>query len=543
MGVAMTPAKSTPLSPAETLVDGYFPFTASPDSPSKAPIGATLSPARKYVLFSIFCLAQFLDAFNNSALFSAMPSLIIDLGITEGQSTWIMSAFQLTFASFLLVSGRISDVYNPKFAFIIGVGSLGVISLGAGFASDKILLIVLRAFSGIAASLTIPSALSLIIKIFPEPVAQARALSAFGGSGSVGNILGLFVGAIFIQYASWHWTFWFLALLTVPIAFIGWLLIPREKAPSEGPKLKGLAKFLSLDLVGVSTLTVALVLLIFSLTSGSSSGWASPLVLVPLIISIIMIVSFFLWEKRIPVETAAIPPHTWFYPNFAVLISIALMPYFWWTTMFTMYTTLWQEVYGWSAMMTAAHMIPIGGLAFIVSMTGGFSRLISPKWIILTGQVLTIIACLLLSFATGPEKYFQFVIPGFILGTSGCQLMYTHTNIAIFKATPPAVAGTIGAIFNGALQLGSAIGLAASSSIETSVEAKHGGFDKYYGRAAVFYFLMGVLTLQALGVLIFYRVLPAESIDLEAKTVSGASSTENIAGEKCTEVQGKKGIC
>ncbi|KAF7973195.1 hypothetical protein HWV62_15773, partial [Athelia sp. TMB] len=149
MGVAMTPAKSTPLSPAETLVDGYFPFTASPDSPSKAPIGATLSPARKYVLFSIFCLAQFLDAFNNSALFSAMPSLIIDLGITEGQSTWIMSAFQLTFASFLLVSGRISDVYNPKFAFIIGVGSLGVISLGAGFASDKILLIVLRAFSGI----------------------------------------------------------------------------------------------------------------------------------------------------------------------------------------------------------------------------------------------------------------------------------------------------------------------------------------------------------------------------------------------------------
>ena len=108
----MTPAKSTPLSPAETLVDGYFPFTASPDSPSKAPMGVTMSPARKYVLFAIFCLAQFLDAFNNSALFSAMPSFIIDLGITEGQSTWIMSAFQLTFASFLLVVSTATLQYN-----------------------------------------------------------------------------------------------------------------------------------------------------------------------------------------------------------------------------------------------------------------------------------------------------------------------------------------------------------------------------------------------------------------------------------------------
>ncbi|KZP08424.1 MFS general substrate transporter [Athelia psychrophila] len=522
----MISSTSTPLSPAETMVDGYFPFAEPlPEFPLKETASVTISPARKYILFTTFCLAQFLDNFNNSALFSAIPSLIIDLGITEGQSTWIMSAFQLTFAAFLLVSGRISDVYNPKFAFIAGIGGLGVISLGAGFARDKILLIVLRAFSGIAASLTIPSALSLIVTLFPEPEAQARALSAFGGSGSVGNVMGLFVGAIFIQYASWHWTFWFLALLTVPIASVGLLLIPREKAPCEGPKLEGFAKFKSLDLIGVSTLTTALVLLIFSLTSGSSSGWTSPLVLAPLIISVIMIVAFFIWEKHIPKETAAIPPHTWFYPNFAVLFSVALMPYLWWTTMFTMYITLWQEVYHWSALKTAAHMLPLGVLAFVVSMTGGFSRLISPKWIILTGQVLAIVASFLLSFANGPDKYWRFVLPGFLLGTAGNQLMYTHTNIAIFKATPPAVAGTIGAIFNGALQLGSAIGLAACSSIETSVEATHGGFDKYYGRAAVFYFFMGVIGVQALGVLVFYRVQPSGDA-LEVQTPL-AGPTEN----------------
>lgn len=111
-------SKSTVLSPAQTLVDGRVP--------------QKYSPARRYVLLLIFCLAQFLDAFNNSALFSAIPSLVISLGMSEAESTWIISAFQLTFASFLLIvstptvpamgpqsyllvqSGRISDVYNPS---------------------------------------------------------------------------------------------------------------------------------------------------------------------------------------------------------------------------------------------------------------------------------------------------------------------------------------------------------------------------------------------------------------------------------------------
>lgn len=117
---------------------------------------------------------------------------------------------------------------------------------------------------------------------------------------------------------------------------------------------------------------------------------------------------------------------------------------------------------------------------------------------------------------------------------------YHLNSIAIFKATPPAVAGTIGAIFNGTLQLGSAIGLAACSSIETSVEAKHGGFEKYYGRAAVFYFFIGVLSLQALCLLIFYRIESSDET-LEVKTLSG--STENVSDEKCTEAPGKHDIC
>lgn len=196
--------------------------------------------------------------------------------------------------------------------------------------------------------------------------------------------------------------------------------------------------------------------------------------------------------------------------------------------------------------------IPLSALSFLVSMTGGFARIINPKWLILAGQILAIIACVVLSFGDGPDKYWQFILPGFLLGSAGNQLVYTHTkyvnaiyflilaltaihcSIAIFKATPPAMAGTIGALFNGALQLGSAIGLAAVSSIETSVESTHGGFAQYYGRSAVFYFFVGLFSVQALGVVILFRDQPNEPCGVQVTV--GSTENAQVVHEKCSNV-------
>ncbi|KAL1942302.1 hypothetical protein VTO73DRAFT_6366 [Trametes versicolor] len=513
-------SKSTVLSPAQTLVDGRVP--------------QKYSPARRYVLLLIFCLAQFLDAFNNSALFSAIPSLVVSLGMSEAESTWIISAFQLTFASFLLISGRISDVYNPKFAFIGGVAVLGILSIGAGFVTNKIPLIVLRALSGIAASMTIPSALTLLVNVFTEPNEQARAIGVFGGCGAVGNVLGLIIGAIFVQFASWSWVFWFVALVALPIAAICVFLIPTQEPHLEiGGQTD--ARWKSLDMGGVSILTAALILFIFAITSGTTSGWGSATVLAPLIISVFMVVAFFYYETTLPVDKAAIPPRTWFLPNFSVLFGTALLPYFWWTTVFTLYTTLWQDVWHWSVISTAIHMLPIGVLAFSMSFTGSLSRVINPKWIILTGEGMCIIATILLAFADGPERYWPFIFPAFVLGSAGAMLTYTHTNIAIFRTSPTSMAGTVGAIFNGALQLGSAIGISAVGSIETSVEARNGGSESYAGRAAAFWFLLAIVGIEFLALLVFYRRSKegtAEELEGEGKTLEKTIEDEKMVMEK-----------
>ncbi|KAG1796350.1 major facilitator superfamily domain-containing protein [Suillus plorans] len=464
-----------------------------------------LSATRRLSLLFMFCLAQFLDTVNNSAFLSAIPALEASMGMTESQYTWTLSAYQLTFASFLLISGRISDVYNPKIAFVGGVFGLGVISLCAGFVNDTITIIVLRALTGIASSMTIPSALALLVKVFPEPLEQARAIGLFGGCGCIANSLGLMIGAMFVQWTSYHWVFWFIAIVAVPGALACTFIVPPEMSNTKDNLEPGAAKWKSLDLLGVTILTVALILFIFAVTSGSTDGWASAEVLVPLIISIMMVIGFFYLETRIPVDTAAIPPRTWFYPNFSILFAVSLLPFLWWSTVFMVFMTLWQNVFEWSPISSAIHMLPIGIAAFLASFTGSLSRIISPKWIILTGMSFCMVATVLLALGGGkPEDYWPYVFPAFSLGSAGIMLIFSHTNIAIFQAAPSSMTGTVGAIFNGALEFGSAIGLAGVSSIETSVEAIHGGSHEYQGRAATFWFLFTIVSIQFISLLIFY---------------------------------------
>ncbi|KAG2113223.1 major facilitator superfamily domain-containing protein [Suillus clintonianus] len=475
------------------------PLSLEDDEPKR------LSLPRKLVLLVMCCLAQFMDTFSTTALLSAIPTLEASMGMNEAQSTWVISAFRLTFSSFLLISGRLSDVYNPKTVFIGGVSGLGILSLCAGFVDTTIPILVLRAMTGIASAMTIPSALKLLVKVFPDPLEQARAVGFFAGCGAVANMGGVLVGAIFVQWASYHWVFWFVTCVASPVALVCFFIIPSQIGETVGSFDPEKAKWKTLDLVGIVILTVAFILFIFAVTSGSTVGWKSPMVLVLLIVSILMVVGFFYWETLLPVNEAAIPPQTWFYHNFSVLFAVALLPSFWWNAVMFTFSIMWQNVFKWSVISSAVHMAPIGIVAFATSFTGSLSRIFSPKWIILTGLSLCMTATLLLALGGGKsENYWLYVFPAFSLGSAGIMMTFTHSNIAIFQAAPSSKAGTVGAIYNGALQFGSGIGLAAMSAIETSVEANHGGSHEYAGRAATFWFVIGVVALQFISISIFY---------------------------------------
>ncbi|KAF9070287.1 major facilitator superfamily domain-containing protein [Rhodocollybia butyracea] len=474
-------------------------------SEAAVPPDAQISTLRKYTLLILFCLAQFLDVFNFAAIFVAIPAIANDLHIEDANTVWIVSAFQLTFASFLLVSGRISDIYDPKYCFVAGALILGVMSIGCGFVRVEVPLFVLRALGGIGASLTIPSAFGLIIRFFPEPNEQAIAIGAFGGSGAVGNALGVVFSALFVQFASWHWLFWFSALMAIPIAGICFLLIPSR--PDDPTRAK--ASVQSLDIIGVSILTIALVLFIFALTSGSSVGWGTARVIAPLVISILMVVGFLFWETRVPEEYASLPPQMWRIPNFGVLFGISLTPYLWWTSTFLLITSQWQDEFLWSPIKSGIHFLPIGiPSVFLTVLAGYLTRHVKPKHLIIAGGILLITSTGLEPFsATDPteNRYWRFAFPAFILGTSGATLVYCGASVAMFLITPPKYAATVGAIFNAALQLGAAVGSAIISSIQSSITPGSNA-NSFTGRADGFWFLFAVVTFMTVSVAIFYRV-------------------------------------
>lgn len=354
-------------------------------------------------------------------------------------------------------------------------------------------------------------------------------------------VCGLVIGALFTQLASWIWIFYFNAIICIPIAIACYFLIPSHPAGKRTKSSSGKAK--GLDVIGVSLLTIALILFIYAITTGGNGAdaWATAGVIAPLVISIIMVVVFFVYEAYIPEHQAAFPPRLWRYSNFAVLLGVSLYPYLWWTAAFYLFSTYWQTVFHWSPLLSAAHSLPLGFGAmltifvFIPILLAHFSL----RTILFIGGFLTIPASILLAFADRRGIYYwEFEFPGFILGTMGCAILFVNSNIAILKSTPASEAGVVGAVFNSGLQLGAAIGTSAINTIRTNIANKQPDpATTYKGYAAGWWFCLAVIGAEMIMVLVFFNTKALEgppadpSADLHTAEGAAKEAAERIAME------------
>ncbi|EPQ51293.1 hypothetical protein GLOTRDRAFT_48961, partial [Gloeophyllum trabeum ATCC 11539] len=287
------------------------------------------------------------------------------------------------------------------------------------------------------------------------------------------------------------------------------LLVPSRRETSLSVVEKA-TRFKRIDLFGVSLLTVALILLVYAVTSGSINGWRTAGAIAPLIISVVLAVIFFVWEARIEESLASLPPKMWFYENFSIIVATALIPFMWWGTVQMLLSWYWQEIFGWTTIMTAVHFLPIGLMGFpVVGATNIMQKVLPLKYVMLIGQILCLVGTALLAFGNSPHRYWSFVFPGLLVGTSGSTMIFATVNMGVFAVTPPAVAGMAGAIFNCALQVSCAVGTAVITSIQISVEAEHGGPRSFYGRSAGFWFMFAFVAFITLCVVVFmHNTLP-----------------------------------
>ncbi|PPQ73134.1 hypothetical protein CVT26_014956 [Gymnopilus dilepis] len=490
-----------------------------------------LSKSRKVLVLIILCSALFLDTFNNSSLFAAIPPIALELDIPDSQSVWLLGAYQLTFAALLLVSGRVSDLYNPKWVFVIGAAMMGVFALVAGFIRTKIPLIVLRALMGAGGALTIPSAQHLIVHMYPDPEEQAKAIAIFGGMGGIGIVIGLIIGALFVSFVSWPWVFYFSSIVSAVITLSIFILVPNVSRQSRNDESTSQSKrFKRLDLIGVGLFTAALILFIFAVTTGSVEGWRLAKVIAPLIISALLMAMFFIWEAYLPEWYAALPPKIWRYDNVVILTAISLVPFMWWGSIFPLFSWVWEVVYGWSAIKTAVHFLPVAlGIFPALPLAAILQSKIRLKWVILLGFTLLLTGTILLPFGNSESRYWRFVFPGFLLGTAGAAIIYATTNIALLANTPPDVSGIVSAVFVSVLQTGGATGLAIVTSIQTSVEVKHGGPRGFEGRAAGLWFLVAFIGLMMCFFIVFMKSKPVGGTMADEEVISPIEDVEKKA--------------
>ncbi|TDC83516.1 DHA2 family efflux MFS transporter permease subunit [Actinomadura sp. 7K507] len=259
--------------------------TYEPDAAGKAPVRSSTPGWAALLAASI---GQFLVVLDISVVNVALPEMRSGLGLGATGLQWVVNAYSLTFAGFLLLGGRAADIFGRKLIFLLGLGLFTVASLAGGFAQDGTMLIVARAVQGLGAAILAPVTLSLVTATFPAGPARTKAIALWTAVGTAGGATGGLVGGLLTDYLSWRWVF----LINVPVGAVvaliaaQWLRADRD----DGKRAR-------LDLPGAVLVTAGVGLLAFGIGRIETHGWTS---LIPLTGGIVLLAAFVAVEARAP---------------------------------------------------------------------------------------------------------------------------------------------------------------------------------------------------------------------------------------------------
>jgi MFS family permease len=348
-----------------------------------------------------------------------------DLGVSLGNSAWILGTYSLAFAATLLFAGRLADLYPPHLIYNIGFIGLAVFYLVISFMESQYAFFVLRAFSALLAVWTIPSSINMIIQMYPDPKVQSGKLALFGMAGALANTIALLLAGVFLL-ASWRWYFRFITILIAPFCVLSWWLMPRTEAVAED--LPGSEKWKRMDLFGVLLMIGALVCFILAFTQATVQGWKSAIFIAPFVISIFLFVAFFVWEMKMPRGYSLLPHDVWTYPNIFPLMIQASAGFLWFATAQLRIATYFQDAHHDSAIMTAVKLLPMGIAALITgTLTQVFPWTITrPRYVQPVASVLCFIGSMLFAFSKGGygSDYWKYMFTGEVIGTIGGMVLF-----------------------------------------------------------------------------------------------------------------------
>lgn len=396
-------------------------------------------------------------ALDFSIVSVALPDIGRDLGFTSTASLqWVMTAFILFIAGFLLLFGRASDLFGRRKLFLIGVGIFAVFSLAGGLAQAPWELVIFRAGQGIGAAMVGPSAMSLLTRSFPEGPQRQKALSVNGAVLMLGFIVGVISGGIITGSLGWRWTMLLLAIIAV-IVFIVAIPLLEESRDAEAVRL---------DIPGAALATGGILALVYGISTGDSAGWTSPITLITLIGGVVLLGAFLFAEGRHPVPLAPLsvlrrPSVKW--SGLCGFITFGMCGGA--TVLETLYM---EDVLGYGPLRTGLTLIPLGASAVLGGLIGNKTiGLLGTRKALISGLTLQGISIGLMMLLPLTGNFTLLALTNIGLGLGHVTAVIAF-NITITSGLPNDQQGLAGGLAQTAQQLGSAIWLPVLAAVVTA---------------------------------------------------------------------------
>jgi len=413
----------------------------------------------RWLALLVLCLGDLMIVLDVTIVGVALPSIKEELGFSDSSLAWVVNAYLLTFGGFLLLGGRLGDLFGHRRLILIGIALFTSASLACGLAGSQEVLVVARAVQGVGGAIVSAVALSLMMTLFTEPAERAKAMGIFGFVASGGGSIGVLLGGILTDALSWQWIF----LVNIPVGVAVVVLSLRLL-----PAAPGMAATGRLDVAGAVTVTVALMLAVYAIVNGNEIGWASDRTIGLLGAAALLMALFLGIEAR--VRAPLMPLGLFKLRNLAVSNVVGILwagAMFAWFFLSALYL---QLVLGYSPLQVGLAFLP-GNLVMGALSVGLSARLVMRFGIrppLAAGLLLAGLGLILFARAPVDGNYVVDVLPSMILLGIGAGIAFNPVLLAAMSDVQPREAGLASGIVNTSFMMGGALGLAVLASLAAS---------------------------------------------------------------------------
>ncbi|KXH33588.1 hypothetical protein CSIM01_11753 [Colletotrichum simmondsii] len=423
-----------------------------------------------------------LNTFNSGLLTVALPAVARELHIAPSVQLWPASVYALGLSCGLLPLGAIADVVGNRPVFLTGLLLYTVFTLAVSLSRTGGELIAFRTVQGVAMSFCMPPAVSIITSSFPAGRTRNVAFAVFGGGNPVGFAMGLVLGGVFVQVASWRAGYWMSTSVNAASMILAFFCLPRRLPGSNRVPLKSMVHRLAheLDWVGVGSASACLALLsyLFSeLTNGASSFIRRPHSIALLIVAGLLVPFFVFWESRQERlgRPAVLPNSIWHRLEFTTVCLSVFLTWSWFNAFSYWATLYYQESQQLDALQTAVRFLPVvvSGLGTNLVAAYIMDR-VDAGMLTLIGGIISIAAPLIFALQDVSWMYWKSAFPAMIISVISTDLLFNISNLVITNNFPGKSQALAGGVFNTVAQLGNSIGLAVTAMIAASVQEAAG---------------------------------------------------------------------